>query len=243
MKITVGYDNYQESDPVFATYIYSGTIGYPTIRLNTILIDPTRMNKRVTSINVYAAYATNAVASGTWPDADNEYYLLYSFPVRGKRYFKYDTGWKDVPTAGEFYYLRTQSIQYEYYVVTNYTIDVSYGLIKQAESNSSESLASRLNHATSTTRSVLTPRYGVKLGRAQGAAEVVDVDDSTLAVSLLDGNTVNEEDNYPNVAVDAKGNKLRYYLTSTDRILALGVNNTSICVFKPSELETIDHVS
>jgi len=253
IKITLTYDGYQESDPIHTAFMAGGGVSdYPDIRFKTFLVNAARMNRRITHINIYGAYANSTVYDAGWAEADADYYLMYSIPLNGvDDYYNPDLGteavFPDTTTISTLvqaqYWRVVNTVEYTHAMWSDTAyLRIDYSIVMLAVLLG-VTLASRLNHQTDITRTVLTPRYAAKVSRSQGSAVVVDVDDSTLAISLLDGDAVNEDDNFVDRAIDSVGNRLRFYLTSTDVLLGLGVNNTNVCAFKSREVEVIDPYS
>lgn len=236
--ITLVY-NYQESDPIFQGFYYLAST--PTANEGTelywaVLINFALMNKEITAIKIYAACPssdTTAAANG-WTDADSDYYLVNTINLQSNtpstQYFKkQNLSYYDKPYFGTIYTSGT---------VTQSRINSLDRT--NAVNGAATNISDALNHAVDKTRTYPTPRYAVRAARPQGAISVIDEDDLTLRLSNRNGDNVNEDDNFPNVAVDNEGSKLKAFLNSSGELLGLGILNDQIQAFKKTEREWID---
>lgn len=241
VRFTLMYDGYEESDQVHTIYLLGTAALSPIVTITNIFVNPARLNKRISGINIYTAGAdaTVALAADGWTPADSEYSFTYGLPVRGNETSVYGES-VTFPYSNISWAVNVHS-QFAYSMFTTasgFAISgVTWGY---ALASATASLATRLNHASDITRTALTPRYAVKVTRSQGSVVIADQDNSTLRLSSYDGDLVHEDDNFPLRSVDSSGNPLRIVLTSTDTLNGLAVNNSIVCAFKTREIERYD---
>jgi hypothetical protein len=84
--VTLEYDGYQESDPIYRGYFQCPTDYSPAAVINSISINPATMPRHLTAINFYKATHDNAIDPKDWVDSDADYVLDYSFPINSDKY-------------------------------------------------------------------------------------------------------------------------------------------------------------
>lgn len=236
--MTILYDGYQESDPVYKWYF--GTCGVdPYLSITSVQVNFARMNKNIVGIKFYGAYATATTAAAGWADADSDYHesvtIWFDRDEWVNTYLEtrgYDTDFQwGVVATSEWNYQTT---------TTATSATVAPQVFPRDASLNSLTLASNLGHATDTTRSYLTPRYAARLARAQGAFSVVDADDLTLRLSSFDGSGVNNDDNFPDRATDNNGQTLTITLNGHGILRGITTMNGIVYAFRDTEFETYD---
>jgi len=218
--VTVFYDGYQESDPIFQHFSESTAPGqFPQVALQ-FAIDHSRLDKRISSFGIYvdSKYDEDVTEGELWPDDESRYFLIKELALA-------DPDWTE-DTGEEFSRRATFTI----------TPTVYY---REAASNRSN-LLDNLAHAVDKNRVPITPRFAVKAGRSQGGVIVIDESDQTLRLSTYGGAGQHMDDAFPNLTVDNSGNKQKLFLTGKGKILGLGFVKDDVAVLRSTEIELID---
>jgi len=331
MAVTLEFDGYQESDPVYRSYMQCPQDNVPSVTINTVSINPATMPKHLTAINFYATSHNNDISAADWVDADSDYVLYYSFPINSNQYNNLGVltnytsagvNWSLYPTSQYCYVLTCAAIigtgatynvgtinpmaytpsgaynvgdilvlnggsgdasvqvtnvatvpgvfGVEYlsvslinngtsgYATTFYFTTCHRGgsIIPQTSpasvvvaainpiyatfTSTNGTLAGELAHATDKVRTLLKPPYLVKTARNQAAIHVVAQDDSTLRMSCYDGAGSHEDDNFPDVTVDANANKQIIFLNGRGVMQGLEISRDTVYVFRNTEAEAFD---
>lgn len=211
---------HQESDPIFQLSLkptLNNKFARPII---TVAINPALINKSFIGIRFYTAISDqNDLNYLFWVDDPAEYLLAYELLTT-------TVGW-ELNTDTEYCILNT---------IDQFTaVDID----EIVTSNPTNILAS-LNHSIDLNRSYMTPRFGVKASRQQGAVIVVDEGDRNLRLSCYDGDGVHQEDNFPDVTLDNKGERQQIELTGHGELLGLAIMRGVVYAFKSTELEKYD---
>jgi hypothetical protein len=226
--MTLVYDGYQESDPVYRWYLQSSVGASPVLSITSLKICLARMNKAITAIRFYSAQATNTEESAGWAEADSDYKFYFEFSLisnsittRDGQTAAYSASatWATVPTD-QYCYQMTSSVHYV--------------------APTSPSIANTWNRSTDLVRSYLTPRYCARISRSQGALSIVDGDDQTLYLSLFDGWGNNNDDIFPELTTDNLGNRLQILLNGLGELQGIAVQNDIVYAFRKREYETYD---
>jgi len=223
--ITAKYGDYQHSEPIWQAFFSGsdGTFPSPTI---TIAVDLARIDKTIQGFNVWAAMKkdseiVNLGGLSHWLDDANEYVLV--------RQIKFtDVGWE-----------KDNNSRYSEKI----SFSVAKGSIEIAQISQDVSLFSQLGHAPMKKRTYVRPRFMIKLDRPQASLVVIDQDDHTLRFSARSGSGVNMDDSFPDLSVDALGDKLKLQLLGKGEILSLEVHDGNIVVLRPAEYEVHDPYS
>jgi hypothetical protein len=227
--VTVVYEGYQESDPIYRAYFIAGTWALMTQRWADIAlglqVDPSRLNRNISALRVYCAKTDSSAYSNyaDWPEADSDYILMYEAKMN------------EAPSQSRHWTLtNTDQTCFSFAVPT---ITKSYYKSKVG----SITLAGALAHASDTTRSYLTPRFGARVARGGGVGIVaVDQDDFTLRLSSYDGYAFHNDDNFPDVATDSNKLRQKISLTARGELIGLDVVNDMLVAIKRTEIELVD---
>lgn len=84
--VTLEFDNYQESDPIYKGYFECPAGNIPAVVINSVSINPATMPKNLTGINFYAAGHSNVTTAVEWLDNDSDYILQYGCPINSANY-------------------------------------------------------------------------------------------------------------------------------------------------------------
>ena len=222
LYVTLLYDNRQESDPIYQLFA-AGTEGedrFPVVGL-TFAINPARMPRNVTGMNIYCAYQWEKdVPHKDWLDSPNEYKLVKSIS-----FYEWD-----FETARDYLPYKEKCFE-----ISSPTLSKDYIL-----SHAGASISDMLGRAIDTNRSYFKSRYGTKTKQRYGAVVVVDENDRSLRVSAINGAGVAEEDNFPDISADNTGSLQKIALTSTGTLLGLATVGNNVIAFKPTQIELID---
>lgn len=229
--ITVTYNNYQESDPVWQGFIKGNTDATVAQLKIQMLISFALMNKEITSINFYSAMATSTSVTAGWADSSSDYVLTWVLNVQ-------DVTIPSAASATTWTTNTTSALSVK--TVTAQPIVLQDTYYTSSLNNGNVTIQDQLNHAIDKVRTYPTPRFGVRAARPQGSISVIDEDDLTLRLSNRNGDNVNEDDNFSNVSVDNDASKLKVFLNGTGELLGLGILNDQIQAFKKTEREWID---
>lgn len=229
--VTALYEGYQESDPIYKCFLKAANNPtangfWPDAALG-LYVDPSRLNRNITAFRIYAAVSDMSIYSSmaNWPDADEEYKLMYqanlsAIPTESRHWTKTNTDQMcfslPVPTITKTYYDSKASIR-------------------------AMTLLGALSHGSDTSRSYLTPRFGVRVARGGGVGIVaVDQDDFTLRLSSYDGYGYHNDDNFPDVSLDENKFRQRLSLTARGELIGLDVTADMLVAFKRTEIELLD---
>jgi hypothetical protein len=89
--VTLEYDGYQESDPIYRGYYQCPADYLPSMWLKSIAINPATMPRNLTAINFYMASHNNDLTGAQWADSDTDYKLVFSFPINTTQYNAWGT--------------------------------------------------------------------------------------------------------------------------------------------------------
>ena len=243
VAMTLVYDNYQESDPVFKAYLKADDGYIPQFNLDELAVNYGRFPKNVTSFRFYGAAATASVVYAGWPDEDTGYSLMMEIPIYSSSFlwvssqvgFNTNTGgWNN-----------DQTTEYSYQFVPD-TSGIAYGAFQYVIINlcaGNATLGGSLGHAVDVTRKYYTPRFSVRAAREQGVYSVIDIDDKTLLISTLDGAGVIEDDNFVEESVDNVDNRLRIFLNGHGELAGLVIMRDMVYAFRKTEYEVYDLAS
>lgn len=226
--MTLVYDNYQESDPVYRWYLRSSGGNSPRLNIDSLKVCFARMNKSITGVRFYAATATQATIDVGWTDSDAEYGFVLSFSFIADEW-SWNDGGIQAYDATVYWALDSTS---EYCYALSCAAHIGSGLLR----NTSLSLG----HTSDTSRAYQTPRYACRVARSQGALSVIDGNDGTLYLSTYDGYGVNGDDNFIDVTVDNSANRTKIFLNGLGELMGLAVMNDVIYAFRRREYETYD---
>ena len=227
--LTLVYNDYQESDPIYrASYqgvVIGGTTYEPDATLGAFL-SFAKMNKNISGIRCYAT-ATDSIlhpSYNDWVVADTDYFLIQEYP---------------------FDSLSSSGINWavENWFETLYRIPIGHitkDVVDGAKASGAQTLGGNLAHAATYSRSYLTPRFAVQTARGGVGIVAVDQDDSTLRLSSYDGDGAHEDDNFPNDVLDSNNQRQIYTLQSRGEMLGMGIFYDKIAVVKRTETEIID---
>ncbi len=84
--ITLEYDDYQESDPIFKGFFQCASGYIPSMKISYININPATMPRHLTSINFYIATHDSGLTGAQWADSDADYDLAYKIPINTTQY-------------------------------------------------------------------------------------------------------------------------------------------------------------
>lgn len=242
---TLSYDGYQESDPILETYFQTTVGSEIQVGIKKIEICLARMNKAITGLNVYSAYGSVAQVTGGWPVADSEYFLVMNLPFDGPNFTQIGLEQPYIHGANNFEWAIQTTSEYEIYLFNSPmgTFTSFSGSFVQSLDN----LADSIGHpALRELRSYLKPRFVRKAARSQGSLVVVDQDDRSLRLSTyctIGGQLVHQDDNFPNVTADNKGNKQIITLIGKGPLQGIANHSNFVWCFRNSEFELQDLVS
>jgi hypothetical protein len=227
--ITVSYDNYQESDPVWQGFIKGNTEDQVNQLKIQLKISFALMNKNITSINFYTAMAKKLVVGAGWADAPADYVLTWRLKTQDIT----------VDSQSAVSWTTGTSTMLSVITVTAQPIVMEDAYYIAAIGNAT--IFDRLNHIPDITRTYPTPRYAIQLARSQGSMVIIDEDDGTLRRSNQNGDGNNEDDNFPNVTVGGSSGeiKLKDYLLGVGELQGLAYLNGQLHAFKKSEKDII----
>lgn len=224
--ITAIKDGYMESDPIFGIHVdTSVNNGAPVLSLE-FSIDWRAMDSRINGLVVYAALGVHQKAEtdiiindtyGGWTPADADMLMV------GKYMFD------------EYYTNPTK--QYDWYKSGGTLI--LFGDIIQIYDATEINLYGNLGHAVDVNRSVLKPKFLSSAEKTQGSVVVADQDDGVLRLSSYDGYGVHEDENFPDVTLDATNGRQKIFLTQNGKIFGIEVQLGQVYVFKRTSLEVI----
>ena len=86
VAVTLEYDGYQESDPIYRSYMQCPADSLPSITINSVSFNPGSMPRHITAVNFYSATHDNSLEAKDWLESDSDYILGYSFPVNSIQY-------------------------------------------------------------------------------------------------------------------------------------------------------------
>lgn len=211
--VTAVYD-YQESDPILKVHLSAST----KVDLK-FAINPGEFNRNLTGFNVYVATPPDGVSSAAdWTDATGEYVLDEEISLS-------TSVWGQVYNS-------------EYCYTITAVADPNDRATKLADG--AETFAERFNRGYLMTRARAKPRYIIQLENKQGAAVVIDEDDTTLRVSHVNGSVVNEDESFPQLNADDDNRKLRLTLSGQGKALGLGVSSGRVAVLRTAQIEFYD---
>ncbi|MBE3140907.1 MAG: hypothetical protein IMZ53_10020, partial [Thermoplasmata archaeon] len=121
--VTLEYDGYQESDPVYKGYFECPADYIPAVLINSIGINPATMPKNLTAINFYMASHDNSLTGVQWIDSDADYKLVYSMPINSTQYNSW--GVLTDYTAALVRWVLAPTSQYCYSLTCGTTINIS----------------------------------------------------------------------------------------------------------------------
>jgi hypothetical protein len=98
--VTLEYDGYQESDPIYRGYFQCPNDYAPAVVINSVSINPATMPRHLTAINFYKAVHDNSIEPKDWVDSDADYVLDYSFPINSDKYNNLGVTTSYVATSG-----------------------------------------------------------------------------------------------------------------------------------------------
>jgi hypothetical protein len=243
LRATLGYEGGQESDIVYE--VHAQQAGSPTASLylaviGSLIVNPALLNKKVTTVHFYAAGRTEAEVAAKKVIADNDYSLVCSIPLdTGKIWsygIEYSMGaewgyWETIPTS-DFCQVFTPGSS----VVFGYT------LLPQ-NTGTGVTMSSRFGRASDRNRSIITPKFGVKMARFQGGIVLVNEGNNGIRSSIYNGDGVHEDDNLPDLTADNSGNRIKIFLNGNEQMLGMGVDSDNVLAFYGSMLQSYDFQS
>lgn len=227
---TVEYDGYQESDAIYRLYYAAAANKWGSL-VFSIYVNFELMPKNITAITFYEAKTTTADSTAgfaNWSPANTDFKKIYSAALTGTP--DESLLWSNITT--------TDSSTAYFYRFTLPTFTQSY--VENKFNSAPESLSTNLQHANQIVRSFYTPRYAAKTSRSGDSVVVIDKSDTLLLISSLDGASVSEDDNFPDVEIDSAGRTQRIPLFSNGEMMGLQILNDTIVVFRRGEAETYD---
>jgi len=84
--VTLEFDNYQESDPIYKGFFQCPADYVPAVVINSVSINPATMPKNLTAINFYCATHSNSLTAVQWLDKNSDYALHFSLPINSDTY-------------------------------------------------------------------------------------------------------------------------------------------------------------
>lgn len=229
--ITAIYDDgTAESDPIYQGYFSDWPDGsvIPTIKtfqdISFMLrVTKASMNGRISGLRFYVAEKFKEDTTfGAWADAPTDYAMIYEMPFNS---FDATNNVVWVDEGGGVYRA----------VVPHF--NMIFVRQKQAGANS---IYRNLNHAPSFVRKYLTPRYPDQAVRSDSPVVALDQDDKIVRLSNINGDSIGEEDNFPEAPVDNAGNKLKLVTTGFGQILGIALMSGNVRVFRSNQVETYD---
>jgi hypothetical protein len=225
---------YQESDVIFQGFFATGVALQSPSTLLFPRINFALLNKELTDLNLYIAFATSTIVTAGWADAASDYYLAFRIPIQ-----EITTDLDYVATEWTQATLKNQAEPYLFDITQANMMLCNSANYELAKSTAQTTLNDALNHAPDKHRTYPTPRFGVAIARTQGATHIIDADDSIARLSLYDG-VVNQDDNFPDVSVQNDSAKLRISWSGVGKILGMAVMNGNIYIFRSTEMEFYD---
>lgn len=211
---------YQESDPIFQLNVSPVGNYFPRFTAS-IDVDLSRIHKTVAGFRVYMQMARDVdIASNlaNFLDDPREY-------IQVKEFLLIDPLWLEDPAQ-----------RYAY----RYRISLGKAEYEDAVTSAASNLFANLAHDVDTNRSRIRARYATKASREQGAILVFDENDRTLRFTSYDGGNVHEDDNLPDVTVDANNNKQQVGLSAAGDLMGLAILDDQILSFRSTEVEFHD---
>jgi hypothetical protein len=238
VAMTVLYDDYMESDPVWYGYFtHSSTVSISILLLD-LQISLARMPKHVSGFRFYVAMVdeTDIPESKDWPFAEVDYKLWEEVTINEASELVHDEGpevikgqvdWSFDPTAEKSYSIRI-----------GLRLDDAV-----AEQGLEGTLLSNLGHGVSKDRSRVKPRFAADATGERGAIVVMDQDDRTLRLCNFNGDKIVEDGNFPNTANDNDGNPLVLGITGHGDLMGLAVLRDRLCAIHRGGIEIRDFQS
>lgn len=206
--ITLEFDGYQESDPIFQGFFAGDAVATnmpiisPQFRIN-----PSLMPKGLSAIKVYRARVDEAVvlAGGHRALANSLYQHYLSVKISSDDEF---TAWTlQISNVGGFLVQAVSS---------NITEQIASG-------GTAEDIVTAIGHQPDLNRSYLKPRFAARVARTQGSIIAVDQDDRTVRLSGFSGAGTHMDDIFPDVTLDVNNNRQKLNLTSRLDLLGLEI--------------------
>ena len=251
LYITVVYNGYLESDPIYQAFVAGvestqahvpaqWTAYFPEI-VGKVYLDIAQMNKNITAINFYVAHKNAKELGGLTIDE-----LAWNFTPTTTQLKGTLTDWVEnssdyrlaytLPLTDTSWTLDS-SQQYSYsstgfdFTLTKYLDFISENYID---------LKTAIGHVPNPTRSYRTPRFFARTSRSQNAILVIDNGERELDVSVYDGYGVHQDENFPFASVDVNNNPLLINLSGDGTILGMADINQNAVIIRQSEKEVVD---
>lgn len=233
--LTVIYDDYMESDPIwrgFFTQSQGADVNILGIQLN---LSFARMPKHISGFRIYRAIREKTVTPNfaDWLDADEDYLLWEEVTINGQstRAVGDISGFPAGPVDWAF----DGSLEKSYsFFVPLRTDDVGTPQVLGG------TLWSNLGHAISTSRTRMKPRFAAHATLQQGAVIVMDQDDRTLRRSSYDGDGVHEDMNFPEAVEDINHGALMLPMSGHGTLMGLAFHRDNIVALHQGDIEVRD---
>jgi hypothetical protein len=234
LALTVIYDGYMESDPIWKGYF---TASVPADQLAvhlTFYVSHARMPKHISGFRIYRAIRdANVTANFTdWTDSEEGYFLWEEITINEQSQQVHD-----VPgfPAG------TRDWAFDGTVEKAYSTNLAVGLASVDEDQIlGGTLLSELGHAISTSRTRMKPRFAAHATLQQGAVIVMDQDDRTLRRSSYDGDRVHEDMNFPEEVEDINHGALMLPISGHGTLMGLAFHRDNIVALHQGDIEIRD---